>query len=587
MLRKIFLLNILLFFSALAAEDEIIVNMEAFPNPASLDTQIELRIEVTGEGSSLPDIPHPKLKDFRVIGGPSVSTSINIINFKTTASKSAIYYLLPRKTGKFTVPPVEIEYKGKKYKSNSLVVTVNRQSKSQKADVNKDVFIKTEISRKAAFPYQQIMITYKLYVRGRVEGADIVEAPDYNGFWTEGIEKSDRPRQEMVGNKRYTVYELDKKALYPIKEGELIITPFKIRVAMLKKKRRSSDPFDMFNDFGVFGGQRVEKIVVSDKIKVKVDRLPEPPKNFVEGLVGSYKLKVNKTSFSGKENEAITLRISLSGNGYLKALKELPLNIPESFEVYKPKIEEKYSFNGKELYGTKTLEYILIPHKKGNYKIPGSVFGYFNPDKKRYEKLAVPDLYISVSGGKKNVYSNEYGENVGVEVAKDIRFIKDEYQQLFSRKISFWRKPLYWVMWLGVLIMAIFYYWYGSYRKKVDGDVSFYRQRVAEKMARKRLKKAVNANNSGNFDAFLEELFKAVTGFIADKNGVPAKGITIGEVLKLLENKGLDKEILRDVSDFLQRIDFLRFSRTEDKKAAMDEMVKRATDIIMDLQKKI
>ncbi|MCK5076225.1 MAG: protein BatD, partial [Calditrichia bacterium] len=390
--------------------------------------------------------------------------------------------------------------------------------------------------------------------------------------WTEDFPKAQRPYQEMLGNKRYTVYDIEKKSLFPLKEGEIIIEPYKLQVSIPKKSKRKKDPFDMFGSMSFFNGQKIEKILVSDKVKINVNELPVSPKNYVNGLVGNYSLKVNKSKFTGKVNDAITLKLTLSGSGYLKSIKELPIKFPEDFEVYDPKIEDNYSYSGNELYGSKSFEYILIPRRKGSFTISKSKISYFDPGSKTFKSLTIPRLLFDVEKGSKKVYSNVLNENVGIELDKDIRFIKETYDNLNIQNGLFYKRGSYWLLWAILTVLWGVFLKYRSYHKKISQDTSFYRQKKAVKQARKRLKESINAKNEGDFDKFLEELFKAITGFIADKSNTASSGITINEALKILSAKKVDKNNIDEIEKILQTVEFYRFSSVENKLETMDEL---------------
>ena len=109
-------LLIIIFFTHvhLLANEEMTITMSATPNPATMNSQIVLEVTMEGSSRGLPDIPEPELSNFKIIAGPSTSTSFNMINFETTVSKTLTYYLLPMKMGKFNIPPITVDYKGKK-----------------------------------------------------------------------------------------------------------------------------------------------------------------------------------------------------------------------------------------------------------------------------------------------------------------------------------------------------------------------------------------------------------------------------------------------------------------------------------------
>ncbi|RMD50379.1 MAG: protein BatD, partial [Ignavibacteria bacterium] len=66
----------------------------------------------------------PTFENFRVLGGPNQSTSMQIINGKVSGSLSYSYVLRPQKTGTFTIGPGFINYEGKKYTTGTIKIKV-------------------------------------------------------------------------------------------------------------------------------------------------------------------------------------------------------------------------------------------------------------------------------------------------------------------------------------------------------------------------------------------------------------------------------------------------------------------------------
>ena len=64
-----------------------------------------------------PDVSH--FKDFRT-EQTSQSSEIRIVNGVASYFTNFMFYLVPTKTGKLTLPPVTYQYEGKEYKTQSL-----------------------------------------------------------------------------------------------------------------------------------------------------------------------------------------------------------------------------------------------------------------------------------------------------------------------------------------------------------------------------------------------------------------------------------------------------------------------------------
>ena len=68
----------------------------------------------------------------------------------------------------------------------------------------------------------------------------------------------------------------------------------------------------------------------------------------------------------------------ISGVGNLKLINTPEVDFPKDFEVYDPKIDNKFNLTREGLSGNKVIEYLAIPRHAGNFTIPPVEFSYFD-----------------------------------------------------------------------------------------------------------------------------------------------------------------------------------------------------------------
>lgn len=590
MKRTIFILFINLWLLQSVFGQDLKITIHASPNPATLQTQINLQISVTGKSQSLPDIPLPDLKNFTILAGPSTSTSIQIINFNTSAVKTVSFQLLPKRTGTFQIGPIKIKYKGKMYQSNSIKIVVKKGRIQSSPSATKNVFLKADFPDKEVYVYQPLPVTYKLYIRGRVRenSLQLLEAPDYVGFWVEDVKKGLNPYLEMVGAQKYTVYPIEQKILFPLKSGSLTIKPMRVSVDLLIKSKRTTDPFGFFDDFDdFFGNYSVRKEIASTEEKNIVIKPLPPIDSPIEPLVGKFSLKLNQNKFMGKTSDALTLRITVSGNGYLGALNELPLSFPEGFEVYKPKITHKTSFDGNKYFSQKTFEYILIPQIEGTFSTKEIKIPMFNYNTHKYEWMTIPSMQFTIQKGEETSFAYGGEQGTAKTIIEDIRYIKTYYTKFYHpgaiNTIPLWAIVL---IILNIMFFVILLY-YQKILYKTDSDLSFARSRKARKIALKRLKKAKSLLESNQLESFSEEIYKAITLFISDRLHLDNKSLTIQEVEETLQNIAIPEEVKNRLMNLLSRTEYVRFSPIKDIGQEMQNMYNEASTILVELQKYI
>lgn len=85
-------------------------------------------------------------------------------------------------------------------------------------------------------------------------------------------------------------------------------------------QNRDVDPFEAFFNGGS-GYVEMKKKIKAPGITIQVDPLPARPADF-SGGVGKFNISAQLTPASVKTNDAITLRVIVSGVGNLKLIKE-------------------------------------------------------------------------------------------------------------------------------------------------------------------------------------------------------------------------------------------------------------------------
>lgn len=564
-----------MFISLFSMADSVQFTMEG-PEIVENGEQFRLSFTLNESGSNLQ---LPDLSNFDVLMGPSTSqsSSIQIINGKTTqtSSYSYIFVLRAKKEGKFTIRPASIKVGGKTYESNSLDIQVvkaqsqqaaGQQGSDQKDDtpvgnVSKDnLFVRVAVDKANVSKGEQIISTVKLYISQNVplNGFEEVKLPTYEGFWTKDI---DVPTQvnftrEVYNGKIYQVGVLKKTILFPQQTGSIRIDPFEI-TCLIRQRIRQQQGF--FDDF--FDNYRIVKAkVVSDPLTINVKDLPNPPSNF-SGAVGNF-------SFSGaidkailKSNEAVTLKLTVSGTGNLSLINPPKLELPEDFESYEPKTTDRTLATDNGLSGSVTFEYLFIPRFAGNFTIPAVQFVYFNPSTRQYETRSTDSYKLTVEKGSDDPNSsivNSFSKSDVKMIGKDIRFIKQNKSKLKPKGSSFYGTlEFYSIYILSLIGFAVFFV---INRKKIreNANISLMRNKRANKVALKRLREAASYLKNEQKELFYEAVIKALWGYLSDKLSIPVAELNREKASESLSAKGIAPE---DIAELLKIIDDCEFAR--------------------------
>lgn len=87
------------------------------------------------------------------------------------------------------------------------------------------------------------------------------------------------------------------------------------------------------------GTQELIRSATTPAVTVKVKPLPMPrPASYMNAVASNLKLSSSLSKETLKTNEAVTLKLTLSGTANLKYMKNPDVKFPVDFDVYDPKI---------------------------------------------------------------------------------------------------------------------------------------------------------------------------------------------------------------------------------------------------------
>lgn len=581
--------------------EEVKFTATADRSAMAMGEQLEVEFRLDGTQSGANFVP-PDFRDFVVLSGPNQSTNFQMINGAVSSSVSWGYVLQPRREGSLTIGPATVEYRGNRYTTSSLAVTVSKASArpAQKAPSGQDadlaaqigdnLFLRVELDKRSAFQGEQITATYRIYTRVNVVNYNLSKVPTYTGFWSEELEVPQQVQltTETYQGKQYRVGVLKKVALFPQRSGTLDLGPMDIEcVVQVQTRRRSNDIFDQFFNDPFFGNARNVNHTVSTKPeRIVVRPLPGGAPEGFGGAVGRFTMEAWPDREEVTENEPVTFRVKVSGSGNLRLLGAPELRVSGDFDRYDPKVSDQIGKGRTTVSGSRTFEYLLVPRHAGRQKIPPVAFSYFDPGKGSYATLRSREFTIAVAKGEAGAVG-EAGGGPGREDVKllgeDIRFIKSDDPSLARRGDRFAGSPFFFAMaaapalFLGLFLVVV------RRREAMLGDVAGLRSRRARNVARKRLAHAKRLLASNDGEAFYTEVSRALWGYGADKLGIPPAGLALEAVCAGLSKRGASDASIAELSGLVSQCDFARFAPDSGHRG-MEEMYERAEKLILGLE---
>lgn len=582
MKRKLIFLSLLILSSWIVRADEPVRFTASAPSTVIMDSPFQLVYTVNASGR---DLRVPEITNFEILAGPfqSSSSSIQIINGRQSSSESNsyTYTLQPTKTGTFTIPSGSIIVGGKKYTSNGISIKVlpaDAASKAQggsrggaqggtrsgaEAISNDNIFIRTEVSKTNVYEQEAILVTYKLYSLVDVVGITGAKLPDFGGFMKQDIEQNKNAQlsYESYNGKNYGAIVLSQVLLYPQHAGVIEIGKATFEaVIRVQNRRQVRSIFDDFFD----SYTNVSKKIVAPASRITVNALPANKPASFSGTVGHFNLSSNISATQVKANDAVTLKINISGAGNMKLIKNPDIKFPDGFETYDPKVTNNFKTNSSGVSGSKTIEYMFIPRHSGNFEIPASEFSYFDTHDRKYKVLTIPAYNLQVAkgaGGEGPAVVGNYVDKEDVkQIGKDIRYIATSEFELSKEEEPLFGTLVAWLMYLIPLFISLVLFVF--FRKQVieNANVTMVKNKKANKVAQKRLKLAQKLLKEGNKDKFYEEVLKAVWTYLSDKLSIPVAELTKDRVDSELTNHHVDANVINEFVQILNTCEFARYA---------------------------
>lgn len=607
MRKIIFLLFTILAAWQVKAADKVRFVAEAADVVVSGD---QVRLVFTVNSQDIKDFRAPSIKGFDVLMGPSRSqqSSIQIINGKRTSNSSTAftYILLAGSPGTYTIPAASVEVNGEKVFSNAISIKVLPQdqnsgnsgnngggsassSRSQAAGSRisaNDLFITATASKTTVHEQEAILLTYKVYTVVNLRQL-YGKMPDLKGFHTQEVEL---PQQktftlEHYKGRNYNTTVWSQYVLFPQQTGKLEIPSITFD-GVVAQQTVSDDPFDAFFNGG--GHVEVKKKITTPKVVINVQPLPAKPAGF-SGAVGEFKLASSINATDVKTNDAVTIKLTLSGTGNMKLIGTPEVKFPQDFEIYDPKVTDDYKLTNSGLTGTKTFEYLAIPRHAGNFTIPAVEFTYFDLKSNSYKTLKTEAYNLKVAKGQGNADQviSDFTNNESVKMlGRDIRFIKLGDSSLRPKGDFFFGTVGYYLCYLIPLLLFVVFA--VIYRQKAleNANVAKVKTKKANKVATRRMKLAGKLLAENKKNEFYDEVLKALWGYISDKLSIPVSQLSKDNIEAELTNYGVQEALIAEFIGVLNECEYARYAPGNENEA-MDKVYSASVEVISKMENSI
>ncbi|MBK8055763.1 MAG: protein BatD [Saprospiraceae bacterium] len=458
---------------------------------------------MNGKNLQLPD-----LAPFRVVQGPSTSSSVTIINGKRSGTQSYQYLLLAAKKGKFTIGSATIQSDGKTIKSNTLSIDVTGQSKSKSnlpGDNSSETFVRLELKDNNAYVGQQTILNLVLYTRTNIESFQLLNEPLFDGFFSQAINDiRDQPHTVNIKGKEYYSQVVRRWALFPQKTGLYNLGPVNCNLDIAVENGQSS----------FFFRDTRQETVLSNTLKCKVQSLPSPAPGSFTGAVGNFTMNAQIKKSTVVTGEGVTISLQIEGDGDSRIVQAPAFELPYGFEQYSPSLikDETYQ-RGDKIMMKKEFDYILVPSVDSTYTIT-PLFSYFDLNSASYKTIQSSPFTINViKGDLKSRTKSESSQTIlGTKPSDD--------DHLMPMDRLFFGSKWYFFILSGILLsflLAAYYKYFFKQKKlyKKDDLMSI------SDFAKESLSTAASHISRNQPELFYHEISKATTVYLQKKFNLP------------------------------------------------------------------
>ncbi|MDR0952580.1 MAG: BatD family protein [Elusimicrobiota bacterium] len=502
--KKLFL-SLFFVLASLCAYAE--VQITANVNKTLVDTSEDITLTITVKAPTTRDLSPimPSLPNFNIYAsGQDISRGM--INGKVSSVQVFTYLLTPRFAGKstigsftvnvdgqtYTTEPIEVEVyragqgnaktslnKTKKPAKNAAYTAANNsqivqtltniaaaaaknaasQSEAKAADaknkisqVAPDFFMTAKTDKTTAYLNEQITLKIRFYQAFSTLGNPLYDRPKMEGLISEEIKTS--TGYETIGSRQFAFTEFDI-AVFGIVPGQAKIGSAAISYNVADS---AMDAFDLF-----FSGRTgITKKVETAPIDISIRPLPKDgkPTSFYGAVGADYKINAEVDNSATQAGAPITLTVSISGNGNMRAIGNLPPpDLGGSFRVYETTSSSSTKIQNTLVGGTKVYKTIIVPRATGKYNIAPIEFSYFDTNEKIYKTIKLNDISLEVSPA-----AQETSEASAVSFAGDnpaqarVEKLSDDISYIKNGQLSLPSKILLFIANLGKINYLVFFF---------------------------------------------------------------------------------------------------------------------------------
>jgi hypothetical protein len=426
-----------------------------------------------------------------------------------------------------------------------------------------DFYAEARVDNDSPYQGEQLIYTFRFYQAQELLDQPNFQKPAYTGLWSHPETKQTEYSLNL-GEKSYRVSEI-QTVLFPTVAGEVTIDPATIAI-----------PDGLFTQGGTFTTQPVE---------LNVKPLPDHAPKGYRGAIGKFDFTTEIDTTETRVNEAVSLKVTLSGQGNIETLPDLEWPENSQWRAFDSQAVTETRFEDGVLGGARLYERTLIPTTAGNFTLPPVEFSYFDPESESYQTISSDPIAVTVAADPLasqpiSPVEIEGGSNLDLAPQMtELRPIKSTWTADSYNNTLLTQKAGYWLLWIVPLLFLVGQFTWQQRRKKVNANPKIQRDGIAAKTAQQEIHKARQ-----NPEEARDAVGDILSQYLADRLNQPLTGQTRAGVSALLSKLGIEAKLVERVQVCLTLADSAKYAPINDRQQTGD-LLDESEALISQLEK--
>lgn len=535
---------VILLWAAILGAVSVVATVEK--SPVNINENIVYIITVISDTNpNLSPPPAPQVDGLTFLSmASSLSTSTSVINLRRSVESrtSFRYSFRAQRTGSFTFPSSELRVSGRSYRVNSVNVQVSTAPSiptpqgSWEDDSfwdhgslrGSDTYVLPIPEKTSCYVGEPLIVSYYIYTNQELTSLVLEDEKDHTGYGKIAYDAPKELKSESVthNGKRMRRALIHRLAILPNTTGRMQLPTLTVKARILS--------------FLIQEDRHVSK-----DLHITAYPLPETgkPKDF-SGAIGSFTISESLSGTDVSQGEALIYSLKIKGKGNFNQFTAPQYPTQDKVQISAPFLSDNLVSG---IYGERTISYTIIPQIKGELKLSGVRFNWFDVESGSYKSFQTTPRTITVNPG--SLLSELFRSNTPLRI---LPLIPGNVGRTYQDPLH---QSWFWIVFafLATLIIGSGVWAYTKSEKYRDPEL--FAQRQAEKILSKYLEAAQSAVKEGSQDFYsLAEI--GLMRFVCHRFKIPY-GLSLKEKIQLLA--ALPQNQYEELDAFFQRCEQARF----------------------------